>query len=107
MAHAKAITDVGPDPAQDIIVSVGFQADGVTYRLHPKSAQRVASAFPGVLPAPSVFVGYTTQADFRSLHGPMWPHVLTILAGVGPDRLKTLGRVVFWNTMTGETWEVA
>jgi len=94
-----------PDPGRDVVVNVGVQTDGVTYRLHPKSAQRLRAAFPGVTAALSVFVGHATHADFRSVHGPVWPQVLMILVGVSVDRLAALGRLVFWNTTTGEVWE--
>jgi hypothetical protein len=107
MANITGPRTETPDPSRDLVINVGVQTDGVTYRLHPKSAQRLRAAFPGVHAAPSVFVGHATHADFRAVHGPVWPQVLMILGGVSIDRLATLGRLVFWNTTTGEAWEAA
>lgn len=95
-----------PDGARDVVLGVGFQSEGVTYRLHPLTQERVGRAFPGVRAAPSVYVGYATKADFESLHGPMWRQVLALLTGVDYERLRALGRVVLWDPMTGQTWEV-
>jgi hypothetical protein len=91
---------VQPDASSDVIVTVGLQAEGATYSLHPQSAARIREAFPGVPSAPVVYLGYTTKGDFEQVHGPLWPQVLTLLTGVGLDRLRQLGRVILWRPQT-------
>jgi len=95
-----------PDTTTNVVVTVGFEHDGVTYSLHPRSAARIRQAFPGVPTAPTVYIGYATKGDFKQVHGPLWPQVLMLLAGVDLDRLRQLGRVIFWNPQTDETTEV-
>lgn len=97
---------VEPDVSQDIIVAVGFQSEGATYRLHPKSALRIQNAFPGVPVAPSVYVGYATKSEFEALHGPLWPQILVLLAGVSADKLREKFRhVLLWDPASGDRWE--
>lgn len=97
---------VEPDVSQDIVVAVGFQSEGATYRLHPKSASRIQNEFPGVHVAPSVYVGYTTKNEFEALHGPLWPQIVVLLAGVSTDKLREKFRsVLLWDPATGGRWE--
>lgn len=96
---------VEPDASQDIIVAVGFQTEGVTYRLHPTSADRIRQTFPGVRVAPSVYVGYTTRDEFEALHGPMWPQIVILLTGVDADKLQEkFPRLVLWDPASGRQW---
>lgn len=97
---------IEPDTSQDIVVAVGFQAEGATYRLHPASTVRIQQAFPGVRVAPSVYVGYATRDEFETLHGPMWPQILTLLTGVGVDKLgEKFRRLLLWDPATGRQWQ--
>ena len=97
---------VEPDVSQNIIVAVGFQSEGATYRLHPTSAARIRQAFPGARVAPSVYVGYTTRDEFEALHGPMWPQIVILLAGVDSDKLREkFQRLLLWDPATGRQWE--
>lgn len=95
-----------PDASQNIIVAIGFQNEGVTYRLHPTSATRIRDAFPEVRVAPSVYVGYTTRADFEALHGPMWPQIVILLTGLDGNKLhKRFQRLLLWDPATNRQWE--
>jgi hypothetical protein len=96
---------VEPDASQDIIVAVGFQTEGATYRLHPTSAARIRQTFPGVRVAPSVYVGYTTREEFESLHGPMWPQIVILLTGVDANTIQErFPRLLLWDPATGRRW---
>ena len=54
-----------------IVVEVGKQMDGVTFRLSPKTRAFLSSRF-GNLPSPSsVFVSYETASNFEHYHGPL------------------------------------
>ena len=95
------VTDQTP-----IIILAGLQADGTTYQLHPSSRNRVRERFPSATQAPSVFVGYETQADFESLHGPMWGQIAMMLTGLSLEKLEGLGHVVVRVATTGREFEV-
>jgi hypothetical protein len=73
----------------EVQINIGRQADGCTYALHPRSAAEITKRYPGVHPAPSIYVGYATRTDFESLHGPMWPQIAALLTGLG---LQTMDR---------------
>lgn len=97
---------VEPDASRAVIVAVGFQGDGATYRLHPTSAMRVQKAFPGVRVAPSVYVGYASRDEFEALHGPMWPQIVILLTGVDVARLKErFEHITLWDPASGKQWE--
>lgn len=95
-----------PDTLTSVVVTVAFEHDGVTYSLHPRSAARVREAFPDVPSAPTVYVGNATKGDFEQVHGPLWPQVLMLLTGVSLERLRSIGRVIFWSPQTDEITEV-
>ena len=92
---------------EPIIILAGLQRDGTTYQLHPLSQERVRHAFPGRSQAPSVFVGYETQADFETLHGSMWSQIAILLTGVELAKLQQLGPVLLRVPATGREIEVA
>ena len=89
-----------------IVILAGLQTDGTTYRLHPVSRERLRVAFPTIAQAPSVFVGFDTQADFESLHGPMWGQIAMLLTGLSLQRLREMGRVIVREPATGREFEV-
>ena len=91
---------VEPDASSDVVITVAFEHEGATYSLHPRSAARIREAFPGVPSAPAVYLGYAMKGGFEQVHGPLWPQVLTLLTGVGLDRLRQLGRVILWSPQT-------
>lgn len=72
----------------DVRINIGRQTDGCTYALDPRSAAAVSKGYPGVHPAPSIYVGYATRADFETLHGPMWPQIASLLVGLPPEMIK-------------------
>lgn len=95
-----------PDASQNMIVAIGFQREGATYRLHPTSAARMREAFPEAHPAPSVYVGYATRDEFEALHGPMWPQIVSILTRLDANKLKKkFGRLLLWDPATNRQWE--
>lgn len=95
-----------PDASQDLVVALGLQNDGATYRLHPTSTARIREVFPEVRVAPSVYVGYATRADFEALHGPIWPQIVILLTGLDEEKLKAkFHRLVLWDPVSGQQWE--
>jgi hypothetical protein len=89
-----------------IIILAGVQSEGTTYQLHPVSKDRLAEAFPGVQQAPTVFVGYDTQADFETIHGPMWAQIAMLLTGVSLEKLLEIAPVLIRVPASGKEFEV-
>ncbi|MCK6529130.1 hypothetical protein L6R50_16770 [Myxococcota bacterium] len=90
----------GSDPSaslEPILVLFGQQADGCSYALHPRSRRIIDHRFPGVHPAPNVFIGYDTLLDFERIHGPMWPQVATMLTGLTREQIRDLGGAVLFD----------
>jgi len=78
-----------------IVVEVGQQIDGVTFRLSPKTRAFLSSRGMSLPPASSLFVAQETATDFTQYHGPLWNHVVMILTGLGETELRKLGGFEF------------
>ena len=78
-----------------IVVEVGKQMDGATFRLSPKTRAFLSSRVPSPPPASSIFVSYETATDFKHYHGPLWKHVAMILTGLSESELQELGGFEF------------
>lgn len=83
-----------------IQINIGKQSDGCVYELHPLSRRDIRAKFPSVRAAPSVFIGYKTEAEFEALHGPMWMQVVQMLTGLGPSQIKKLGGAKIYDPLT-------
>lgn len=83
-------------------ISVGRQAHGCAYQLHPRSRLVVEREYPTTRVVPSVFVGYETQADFEATHGPLWKQIAMILTGLTWSQLKKLGGIAIYDPAAGK-----
>lgn len=104
-SHVGPLTNSSPQSAR-IVILAGLQSDGTTYMLDPVSRQRLRKEFPSVSQVPSVFIGYDTEANFLSLHGPIWGQVVTLLTGLSVRQVQQLGAVVIRIPSRGEEHEV-
>ncbi|MFY9820235.1 MAG: hypothetical protein WAM82_02565 [Thermoanaerobaculia bacterium] len=78
-----------------IVIEVGKQMNGATFRLSPKTEAMLASRIPNWSPASSIFVSFDTQWDFDRLHGPMWTQIAMLLTGLSEEQIQDLGGFVF------------
>lgn len=85
-----------------VVIRVGRQLDGYTFRLDPRSRAKIAESLPGPLPASSVFLSFETRDDFERVHGPMWQHVAILLTGLSESQLRNLGGSVFVDAANGQ-----
>lgn len=74
-----------------IVVQVGKQRDGATFRLTPLTEVMLASRIAGRFPASSVFVSFDSRWDFERLHGSIWSHIVMLLTGFDEAEIKELG----------------
>jgi hypothetical protein len=75
----------------EIIVDVGRQMDGATFRLSPKTRLMLAGQNLGKPFATSVFVTTDTKEAFERKHGSMLTHIVMMLTGLTEDQIAELG----------------
>lgn len=80
-----------------ILISIGKQADGCTYELHPRSWKEISDKYSHARQVPSVFVGYKTREEFEELHGPMWKQIAMALTGLTWSQLEKMGGVAIYD----------
>ena len=83
-----------------IIIEVGVQLDGYTFRLSPRARAKLERESPNLPPPTSLFVGFDTRSDFEKIHGPMWQQIVSILTGISEDKLKKIGDYEFVDPLT-------
>ncbi len=73
---------------EHLIIDVGKQLDGFTFRLNPVSEVRLKEKFPDIRPVSSVFVSYDTyeEKDFGMLPESVWKYVPLMLTGFSDSR---------------------
>jgi hypothetical protein len=87
-------TTATPKRDDPILIYAGFQGNGVTFALHPKSRRQINEECPGVRIVPnSIFFSHDPPQDWERLLGPVWNQVATLLTGLGKADLGALGGV--------------
>jgi hypothetical protein len=87
-----------PDGIQQmskIIVNVGQQMDGMTFRLSPKTRAALSSHLPSQSLPSSIFVSYETTSDLEHAHEPIWKHIVMMLTGLNEGQITKLGGFKF------------
>lgn len=74
-----------------LVVQVGKQRDGATFRLTPLTEVTLASRMADRFPVSSVFVSFDDRWDFERLHGSAWSHIVMLLTGLDEAEIKELG----------------
>ncbi|HMD98779.1 MAG TPA: hypothetical protein VKM93_15790 [Terriglobia bacterium] len=87
-----------------IVVDVGEQMNGITFRLSPKTRAFLSSRLTKIAPPSSVFVSHETASNFENYPGPLWEHVAMILTGLSEKKLKELGGFEFVTPVGGKVW---
>lgn len=87
-----------------VVIQVGRQLDGYTFRLDPRSRVTHAENLPVPLPATSVFVSVDseTREGLERVYGPMWQQVAILLTGLSEAQLGSLGGSVFIDAANGQ-----
>jgi len=80
---------------EKIIVWVGKDWDGFTFRLRPQTREMLSRKFPDAQMLPQISISYDTKSGFEAIHGPIYRHVLELLTGLTYDEIKSIGGGVF------------
>lgn len=88
-----------------LIIELGRQRSGATYRLTSASVERIRRRFPQVHPTPhNLFIGYDTRDLFEEQHGPMWAQIALLLTGLNPTQIEEAGGICFKEPATGSEY---
>lgn len=75
-----------------IVVDVGKQSNGATFRLNHRTKSMLTSCIPGWSPpSDSLFVAADRQWDYERMHGPMWAQIVMLLTGLNEEQVRDLG----------------
>jgi hypothetical protein len=85
-----------------IVIEVGQEMDGATFRLSPKTRVLLSSRFKDIRPPTSVFVSNETALDFERFYGPLREELVTILTGLRESDLQKVGGVEFVDPAGGK-----
>ena len=80
----------------EIIIDVGTQNDGATFRLNPRTQLTLSAKAKAPRPASSVFVSYDTLRGYdrsavAKLYGPIAIQIVTILTGLSEGQVQKIG----------------
>ncbi len=82
-----------------IVIDVGKQMNGATFRLNPRTETMLAARVPGWSPAApasdSVFLWSDRQWDFERMRGPMWTQIVMLLTGLNEGQIREMGGFKF------------
>lgn len=85
-----------------ITILVGQQQDGHTFMLEPKSRRLLRDRFPQVTVVKKVFISHETRQDLEAVHGDILNQVVSLLAGVSPQRLGKENIGVMFNDVMND-----
>ena len=83
-----------------LLVNVGKQMQGYTFRLQPLSRRWIVDQFPDAPRVASVFISVDTKKDFSTVHPNIMTQVFTLLTGLDQEELKTLDGLSVFEPMT-------
>ena len=84
-----------------IVIEVGQQMDGATFRLSPKTKVYLSSRFKDLPPFSSVFVSHEIEPDCSRYYA-LGEHIAIVLTGLGENELKNLGGFEFVTPADGK-----
>jgi hypothetical protein len=92
----------GGENMAKIVIDVGEQMDGATFRLSPKTRVFLSSRFKNLRPPTSVFVSNEVRSDFERYYGPLREQLVMILTGLRESDLQEVGEVEFVDPADGK-----
>ncbi len=87
---------------KDIVIDVGRQLDGFTFRLNPESRIKMREEFPDMSPASGVFISYENRQNFEKIGKAVWKHVAMLLTGLSDSQIDEFARFVFVSPADGK-----
>ena len=80
-----------------VLVGVGKQMQGYTFRLQPRSRIWLVEQFPDAPRVESLFISVDTKGDSFTVHPNIMNQVFTLLTGLDQEELKSLDEVAVFD----------
>lgn len=75
----------------DLVVDVGRQMDGATFRLSPQTRAHLATRKLGNPLASSLYVTFPAKGALENQDGRLWAPIVMLLTGLSEDQIEDLG----------------
>lgn len=85
-----------------LLINVGKQFEGYTFRLQPKSRLWLGKQFPDAPRVSTVFISADTKQDVTHVHDQILSQVFTLLTGLSKEELKNLGGLAIFDPQTNQ-----
>ncbi len=94
---------------EKLTIYVGRDMDGFTFRLRPKSLERIRAFLKhkgsDASPLPQVSIGYDVRTDFESINGSIFPHIQQLLTSLEDEEINQLGGIQLIDPTTQKVLE--
>ncbi len=85
-----------------LLINVGKQLEGYTFRLQPKSRLWLGQQYPVAPRVASVFISADTKQELTNLHPQILHQVFTLLTGLPKEQLNTFDGLTVIDPQTGQ-----
>jgi hypothetical protein len=82
------------------LIDVGFQRDGYTFRLDPRSRVWLEETYPDLPRVASIFIGFDQHHDLQQIPQSIWNQIIQLLTGLSFQEINTIGGFVVTNPQT-------
>ncbi|NEQ67116.1 MAG: hypothetical protein F6K21_16735 [Symploca sp. SIO2D2] len=81
--------------SNEVIIDVGHQLNGYTFRLAPKSEQLLAQLFAEAFSPTTLFISSETEQEFTTTYSAKWLPIWMLISGLSEAHLKSIDKIVF------------
>ena len=82
------------------LIDVGFQRDGYTFRLDPRSRVQLEKEYVNLPRVASVFIGFDQHQDLEQIPQPIWNQIVQLLTGLSFEGINQIGGFAVVNSQT-------
>ena len=83
-----------------ILIDVGIQRDGYTFRTDPRSRVWLEKTYPNQPRVASVFIGFDQHQDLQQIPQSIWQQVVQLLTGLSFEEINQIGGFVVTDPQT-------
>ncbi|NEP12493.1 MAG: hypothetical protein F6J92_35655 [Symploca sp. SIO1A3] len=81
--------------SNEVMIDVGHQLNGYTFRLAPNSEQLLAQLFAEAFSPATLFVSHETEQEFTTAYRAKWLPIWMLISGLSEVHLKSIDKIVF------------
>ena len=83
-----------------VLIDVGTQRDGYTFRPDPRSRVWLEKTYPNLPRVASVFIGFDQHQDLQQIPQSIWQQIVQLLTGLSFVEINNIGGFVVTNPQT-------